>query len=145
MGNGTLADKLRLKAGQRLAVINAPDDDAGILGELPEGVTVAKAPEAPLDAVLLFARTRRDLERSMAAVLAALEPGGLLWICYPKGSSGVETDLNRDILYALMRHDGWAGVGMVSIDDVWSAFRFKPAEKVQSRRAWSPVPEIRRK
>jgi len=59
-----------------------------------------------------------------------LKKDGLFWICYPKGSSKIKTDLNRDILWAAMGKFGLAGVSLISIDNVWSAMRFRPTDKV---------------
>jgi hypothetical protein len=49
-----------------------------------------------------------------------------LWICWPKGSAHVPTDLNRDILFRHAQSYGLQVVSNVSIDEVWSALRFKP-------------------
>lgn len=63
-----------------------------------------------------------------------LKPDGMFWISYPKQTSKVKTDLNRDILWKLMEKHGLAGVAMISIDNVWSAMRFRPADKVGKTR-----------
>jgi hypothetical protein len=60
-------------------------------------------------------------------VKRSLKSDGLLWICYPKGSSKMKTDLNRDILWGQMEKFGLAGVSLVSVDEVWSDMRFRPS------------------
>jgi len=130
MADTSLVKKLQIKAGQRLAVINAPGDYRKVLGELPEGTSVTDTLAGPPDFVLVYAQTSRDGERLTPEVMKALKPNGLFWVCYPKGTSKVRTDLNRDILWGLMQKFRLAGVSMVSLDDVWSAMRFRPAEKV---------------
>ena len=46
------------------------------------------------------------------------------------------TDLNRDILWNAVktspggRLQGLTGVTLVSLDDIWSAMRFRPSERV---------------
>jgi len=52
------------------------------------------------------------------------------WISYPEQTSKIKTDLNRDILWKLMEKHGLVRVAMISIDNVWSAMRFRPAAKV---------------
>ena len=70
---------------------------------------------------------------SVRAAHAALEPGGLFWISYPKGSSKVPTDLNRDVFWEALEHLGVRPVTQVSVDEVWSALRFRPFAEVGSR------------
>jgi len=59
-----------------------------------------------------------------------VKPGGLLWVCYPKGGRKAGTDLNRDMLWELMSRDGLAGVTLVAIDDTWSCMRSRPTAEV---------------
>ena len=66
----------------------------------------------------------------MPTALDAVVFDGLLWVSYPKGSSGVETDLNRDILWEKLLSKGIRPVTQVSIDKVWSAIRFRPTDQV---------------
>jgi len=86
--------------------------------------------DASVDFIQLFVKTTRELEASVPAALKVLKHDGLLWVSYPKGSSKAKSDLNRDILWKLMEKHGMAGVSLVSVDDVWSAMRFRPADMV---------------
>lgn len=54
---------------------------------------------------------------------------GVFWLCYPKGSSKIPADLNRDILRALLRDQGLEAVSQVALDGIWSAMRFRPTER----------------
>ena len=78
----------------------------------------------------LFVKDRAELDQFIDQVLQVIEYDALLWISYPKGGSGVETDLNRDKLWAAMTEKGIRPVTQVSIDKVWSAVRFRPPEAV---------------
>jgi hypothetical protein len=61
----------------------------------------------------------------------AVEYDGLFWISYPKRSSKVETDLSRDILWEIMVADTHLRpVTQVSVDNVWSALRWRPEPEV---------------
>ena len=55
---------------------------------------------------------------------------GLLWVCYPKKSAKIESDLSRDVIWELMQDSGLRPVTQVSIDKTWSALHFRPVEKV---------------
>jgi hypothetical protein len=62
------------------------------------------------DVVQLFTKTRADAEQRAPAAAKALRPGGVLWICWPKGSSKMTTDLTRDVLYRTMLDVGLQAV-----------------------------------
>jgi hypothetical protein len=79
-------------------------------------------------AILLFIRTMEQLENLVFPVIPKLGAECIFWLAYPKGTSGVETDLNRDILWKLVEPTGWSPVRMVALDDVWSCMRFRPTD-----------------
>jgi hypothetical protein len=132
MGDAALIRKLGIKPGQRAAVVDPPDGYADRIGP-PEGVEVTTDLDGSFDFVQVFAKDRATLERHLPAAHAALEPGGLFWISYPKGSSKVPTDLSRDVFLNALEHLGVRPVTQVSVDDVWSALRFRPLAEVGSR------------
>ncbi len=130
MAQSSLIKKLLLKSGQRIAILNAPPGYLDSLGALPEGAELATKPRSPLDVVHLFVKDKAELEKLAPEVFPFLKDDGILWVSYPKGSSKVKTDLNRDILWTVMEKYALAGVAMISINEVWSAMRFRPADKV---------------
>lgn len=126
----TLAQKLQIKPGQRLALLNAPE---GILAHLAaelDGIPVTAGAESTAEAILLFVNNLDETVRLSPGAMASVPSGGLLWIAYPKGSSKVKTDVNRDRLWDALKSSGWRPVRQVAIDEVWSALRFRPAGEV---------------
>ncbi|HEU4426649.1 MAG TPA: hypothetical protein VFR67_29295 [Pilimelia sp.] len=118
-----LASRLQLRAGQRVAVLDAPPDVA--IG-VPAGVSRVDDP-AQADAVIAFVRDHAALTGPAAEeALAAARADRLAWIAYPKAGQ-LDTDLNRDRLAAALAGTGTRPVRQVSIDPVWSALRFRPA------------------
>jgi hypothetical protein len=113
-----VSSKLQIKPGQSVAVLNPPP---GL--ELP-GVPVAATAE-DADAVVAFVSRQDDLP-SVGQAVAAARADRLAWIGYPKGGQ-LGTDLNRDRLAAALAGQGVQPVRQVSIDDTWSALRFRPA------------------
>ena len=128
-----LAKKLQIKTGYRVLLVNQPDGFRTRLDPLPDGVDVVEKSGNDFDAVLLFVSTVADLERNAVSTMANLKPGGVFWISYPKRSSGVETDITRDAGWDALRKAGWRPVTQVSIDDTWSALRFRPTADVKPR------------
>ena len=68
---------------------------------------------------------RASLGDRLADVVTAASADRLTWVAYPK-SGQLGTDLNRDVLAALLTDEGVRPVRQVAIDDVWSALRFRP-------------------
>jgi hypothetical protein len=115
-----LANKLQIKPGQSLALLNPPP---GVT--LPAGCPDGEP--ATADAVIGFAVRRDELDQ-LGPVIDAARADRLAWIGYPKGGK-LGTDLNRDrLVQALAVHDV-EPVRQISIDDVWSALRFRPAAR----------------
>jgi len=130
MTTNSLIKKLQLKAGQRAVIINPPPGYLDELGPLPEGVELAQQAEGSFDFVQVFAKDMSELQRFLPTALQAVKYDALLWIAYPKGGSKAGTDLNRDILWNAVEKHNFSGVTLVSLNDVWSAMRFRPSEKV---------------
>ncbi len=129
-----LVKKLQIKPGRRLAILNAPPDYRAELGTLPDGVTVVDQVDAVqsagCDVVQVFVKDLAEVARLTPEAERALKPGGILWICYPKGGSKVKTDLNRDILWGALGPHGLSPVALIAVNTVWSAMRFRPSDQV---------------
>jgi predicted transport protein len=124
-----LLKKLRIQPGQHIAILNAPEEYRASLGELPEGVTVSEQARGRFDLVHLFVSSSTELARLGPVAMNAVKPDGLLWISYPKTTSGVKTDLTRDAGWKIIEDAGWRGIAQVAIDETWSATRFRPDER----------------
>jgi hypothetical protein len=82
------------------------------------------------DALLLFVTSLKEVAELTPGALQRVGQAGLLWVAYPKGGSGVKTDVNRDRLAAaVVEATGWRAVRQVAIDAVWSGLRFRPVLK----------------
>jgi hypothetical protein len=120
----TVAQKARVKPGATIAVINRVAGIVESLG-LPEGVAFVKPAAAQL--VFLFVHTRAELEAQMPRAVAGLRPGSALWVFFRKGSRDAGLDMNRDNIWAVAEKLDMRPLGLVGVDDVWSAFRLRPA------------------
>lgn len=103
-------------------MLNSLADLSVLLGDIPDGTKATLG--GTFDIVLTFYKKMTDLE-SEVGILKEAMGDGILWISYPKGSSKVETDLNRDIIWVALEKRGLKAVSAISIDDVWSSMRFK--------------------
>jgi hypothetical protein len=119
-----LPKKLGIKEGCRLALVNAPDDFALTLGELPAGVAPRPMGRGTYDVIVLFAASARELARALPAARARLDPAGGLWVAWPKKSSGIRTDITETQVRDRGLDTGLVDNKVCAIDDTWSGLRF---------------------
>ncbi|MBX3191836.1 MAG: DUF1905 domain-containing protein [Labilithrix sp.] len=113
-----LAARLHVKPGSKVAVLAAPKG-------FSLGVPTTRSPKGA-DVVLLFAKTRAVLKTWLPKLKGVT---GALWIAYPKTTSGVKTDLTRDVGWEALERAGLSPVTQVAVDATWSALRFRPWRK----------------
>ena len=116
-----LAGKLGVKRGDRVLVRNAPDGYPAALGMT--GVVMAGPRARELDVIILFVDSASRLERAMPGAIEALQPAGMLWVAWPKKSSGVATDLTEDVIRRLALAAGVVDVKVCAISEVWSGLK----------------------
>jgi hypothetical protein len=119
-----LTQKLGIMPGFRIFVTGQPADYRDIVGELPSGVTLLARPAGQLDMVHLFATEASALAGKLGRCRERIVSDGMIWVSWPKKSSGVATDLSdvavRDIALPL----GLVDVKVCAIDAVWSGLKF---------------------
>ena len=79
---------------------------------------------------LVFINDKQEYLDFLKEQLANIETDSVLWFAYPKGTSKIKTNINRDIINAAGTDFGITAVSIVSIDATWSALRFRPIDKV---------------
>ena len=119
-----LPKKLGIKEGLRIAVVNAPENFQRELGALPENAVFVTRLTKPLDIVLLFVFSERALLRDFAKLAEKLATNGMIWVAWPKKSSGVATDLTFERVQRIGLDSGLVDVKICAIDDVWSGLKF---------------------
>jgi hypothetical protein len=120
----SLSQRLQLKAGQSLKLVNSPGGYEHFLASEQIGIAESSG------AVLIFANSLAEVEQIVPPMFKSIDKDALVWVAYPKGSSGIKTDVNRDKLWGALKPTGWQPVRQIAMDKVWSALRFRPAEKV---------------
>jgi hypothetical protein len=118
----TTAQKLRITEGAILLTLNAPDDFVASLEPLPSNVQVSSTAK-DFTQIHWFVRSKADMEKDLDHVLGLVKRAVVCWIYYPKGTSGVQTDLTRDHGWErLQQQTDLQWLSLVSFDDTWSSF-----------------------
>lgn len=131
-----LIRKLGIRPGSRVTVSGAPDGFGATLGELPPGARLSTRAGPWRDVIVIFATRLADLERRVHRFLPGLAVDGGLWLCYPKGASGVATDLDFAAVQRIGLEAGLVDNKSAAIDDTWSGVRF--VVRLKDRPSWRP-------
>ncbi|OEZ93870.1 hypothetical protein JAB8_00190 [Janthinobacterium sp. HH106] len=123
MPDKTVTEKMVVKNARALAVLNDGGEHAALLAQLPAERRVSEGENA--DWLLLFARSRAELEQFLPAAQARLAPGGAVWVAYRKGGIKAGSDIHRDDIRLYAQATGLDSVAMIAIDSEWSALRLK--------------------
>ena len=130
-----LAKKLGIKDDFRVALLHVPNEVRSELQDALAKCRIVKPTSGALDFIFLFAKSVAELERQLTPTAKALALAGMLWISWPKKSSGVASDLTETIV----REDGIAAglvdVKVCAVTEIWSGLKFvipvknRPKEK----------------
>ena len=130
-GEIPLTQKLGIKEGRRVLVLDPPVGFARTLEPLPESASVALKPVSQMDLIILFASSRAVLGELFARATHVLAPRGAIWAAWPRTSSGFFTDLLQELVRAVGLGAGMVDDKIISINEFWAALRF--VEKLRSR------------
>jgi hypothetical protein len=119
----SLAEKLGIKEGFKIIIINPPRDYLNTL-KIPQKVTLTNQLKGPLEFIHFFTKSCKELEVQFPGLRRELLKGGMLWISWPKGSSKVETNLNEGIVREIGLKNGLVDIKVCAVDEVWSGLKF---------------------
>jgi hypothetical protein len=120
----SLIQKLGVRDGDRMAVINAPAHYAELVAPFPRGAEWVEGPDSTAGVIHLFVRDRADLQAGVKAVFGAAPVGGRIWISWPKKSSKLFVDLTEDGVREIVLPTGWVDVKVCAVDADWSGLKF---------------------
>lgn len=117
-----LPKKLGIRAGSKVALLNAPEGFEATLGTLPEGAAAVAG--GPADVVLLFVQAPPELSGGFPEATRALADGGKLWIVWPKKKPGASGGFGGHEIRAFALAAGWVDWKICAVDEVWSGLCF---------------------
>lgn len=85
-----------------------------------------------IDFALVFAVSHYQLRTILGDVIPALQENAKFWVAYPKSTSKIVTDLNRECSWDCIRTVGFDSVNEITLDHVWTAVRFQKTTRVKS-------------
>ena len=119
----SVVQKLGLKPGFCVFVDGAPAAYDAVVGKLPDDVRMAAKLKPPPDMVHMFASSAAALRKKLSACRKAIAPDGMVWVSWPKKSSGVATDVTENVVRDTALSLGLVDVKVCAIDDTWSGLK----------------------
>ena len=117
-----LPRKLGFKPGTTAVFLDAPEHLGDLLGEI-DGVTVKRSLRGHADLVMCFVTRRRELERRAPRLRQAVAPDGMVWVCWPKKASKVQTDMTEDVVREVLLPTGLVDTKVAAVDETWSGLK----------------------
>jgi hypothetical protein len=141
MSNQNVFEKLQLKDEKNLLIQGIPSSIEKQFAKLAYAKNVTPLLKSKkVDFALIFALSQQQLNQILRDVLPALREDSKLWVAYPKATSKIVSDLNRDCSWELLIKNEYESVRQVAIDNVWSAIRFKKLDQIPNRdRSFSEI------
>ena len=138
-----LITKLNIKPGTFILMINAQSEVFDLLDSLPENCVMDsdKAMNTNYDLILLFVYTKEELFLEFSELLPDHTDHQRIWICYPKKTSGLNTNITRGEIWATFKPFSFRPVSQTSINTTWSAIRVRRTSQVSQKKKVQ-VPEI---
>ncbi len=118
-----IVQKLGIKPGFCVFVDGLSVAYRDVVGELPDGVTLAKTTKPPLDMVHVFAAEAKGLAAKLRLYRKAIAPDGMIWASWPKKASGVTTDVTETLVRETALANGLVDIKICAVNDVWSGLK----------------------
>ncbi len=133
MSHQSLFEKLELNDERNLLIQGLPSSIEKQFIKLSYSKNVTPLLKVKkIDFALVFAINLNQLNGILRDVIPALHSDGKLWVAYPKATSKISSDLNRDCSWKMLTQNAFETIDQVALDHVWSALRFKKMEQVQT-------------
>ena len=127
-----LPQKLGLKPGCRVAFIGLPPE---VKTELHKDLSLCQVTrDGRLDFAMIFTKEQADLKKQLLRLATLLAPAGMLWVSWPKKSSGVPTDLDENVIRAIGLNAGLVDIKVCAVNEVWSGLKFVIPIKDRAKR-----------
>ena len=119
-----LLKKLGIKPGIRIYVHQPPPSYFDWLHPLPEKTEVAEKAGGRLDFIHLFVKDQKTFRDVLIKSKTFLKSDRMLWVSWPKKSSGVTTDLDENKIRDFGLDHGLVDIKVCAVDETWSGLKF---------------------
>lgn len=123
-----ISKKLLLAKSTKRLIINAPEQFKQAFKD--EVITWDKGTEKEYDFMMLFSTEAAQMKAELEKIVALGQHDGLFWVCYPKGTGDIKSDIKRETVGKTAALFGLKPVTQIALNTTWSAMRVRPLEMV---------------
>ncbi|MCX6331554.1 MAG: YdeI/OmpD-associated family protein [Chitinophagia bacterium] len=132
--NQHLLEKLQLKDEKNLLIQGLPSSVEKQFAKLSYNKNLTPLLKTrKIDFALIFAINQFQLNNILKELFSALHADCKLWIAYPKTTSKIVSDLNRDASWDILSKNDFEAIRQVTMDHVWTAMRFKKVDQLPNK------------
>lgn len=118
-----LGQKLGIKPGATVALINAPANYRKLLGKAAGAAKFSDRVGSDCGFIHFFTTRRSELEKKLKWLRGKISDTGTLWVSWPKKSAGALTDITEDVIRVVALPLGFVDVKVCAVDDTWSGLK----------------------
>lgn len=119
-----LPKKLGIRSGMKVIFQSAPPGYHDALGPLPPDVRILQRISSDMDLVHGFVMSRAELEKKLPRWRDSITNNGMVWVSWPKKTSGVDTDLDGNVVRATGLACGLVDIKVCAVTEIWSGLKF---------------------
>ena len=118
-----LFEKLGIKPGQRICVLNSPGDYHALIGGNVPGLSITSSTRGHAHTAHVFETKAAALAKRLPALMKLIAPDGAIWVSWPKKAAKVETDITEDVIRGAALPLGLVDVKVCAVNDTWSGLK----------------------
>jgi len=120
-----LVKKLGIKPETKCVVVGEPREYFDWITPIPEATKfLKKIPSTEVDFVHIFVKDFKTFTKLYKDTRKVLKKDGMMWVSWPKKSSGLTTDLDENVIRDYGLKNGLVDVKVCAVDDTWSGLKF---------------------
>ncbi len=127
-----LVDKLGIKAGFRIKTSNAPQHYLELIAPIPSGVNISSRLRREIDVWHVFTTSKAELVRILKSARQQIRSDGMIWVSWPKKSSGVKSGVTEDTIREVALPMGLVDIKVCAVDAVWSGLKLVIRKELRS-------------
>lgn len=118
-----LVKKLGIKSGFRVKTKNAPVNYLELIAQVPDNVKISSRLRGQIDMWHIFSLSRNELSRMLVIALSEIKQDGMVWVSWPKKSSGVVSEITEDTIRDIALPMGLVDIKVCAINEIWSGLK----------------------
>jgi hypothetical protein len=119
-----LPQKLGIKPHFKVAFFELPAEVKTSLNKELSNCQLVKGSQQQLDFAMIFITSQSEMKQQFPTFARRLTPAGILWVSWPKKTSGITTDLNENDVRRIGLEAGLVDVKVCAVNEVWSGLKF---------------------